>query len=87
MNKELEKLDLSMKELYLRTMQFHKDSPQYQKLVSVLAEEYKKFKTLIALTDSGMNHQYYIKYSDIESIEYLLILNGYLKENKKPISR
>ena len=87
MNKELEKLDLSMKELYLQIVKFHKDSPQYQKLVSVLAKEYEKFETLIDLTDNGMNHQYYIKYSDIEKIKYLLIINGYLKGNKKPVSR
>ena len=86
-SKNLERIDSTMGLLCMDLVKCVEGDYQYQKIISELAKQYQTFKTLLALYDDGFNNIYFIKYSDINYIENLLIKNGYLEEPKKPASR
>lgn len=84
---QLEKLDKSMKQLYLDLMKYSEDDLKYKKILSTLNEQYQKCKYYLACCDDGINNTYYFKYSDIGAIEKILTIAGYIEEPKKSSRR
>ena len=86
MEKALEKLDMSMKNITLRLMEYSEVHPEYKKLLSTLAQQYFASQVLLDLSNSD-NIVYLFKYADIDGIKTILTNAGYLEQEKKPSSR
>lgn len=84
---QLEKLDNSMKQLYLDLTKYSEDDLEYKKTLSTLNQQYQMCKLLLALGDDGKNNTYYFKYSDIGAIETILTSAGYIEQSKKSSTR
>lgn len=76
---ELEKTDFSMKMLYLKSINWKKNSETYQQIMKELAKEYTLFQYFL----TKYNQIYYLKYSNLDNIENILIRAGYLKPKVK----
>lgn len=87
MNQAFEKLDMSMKNLYLELIKYREDDPHYQRTLSELARQYQACKTLMVLSQDDINNIYYFKYTDIGNIETLLTNAGYLEQSSKEKNR
>ena len=80
MNEALEKLDMSMKELYSELVICREDDPRYLQILNSIARQYQACKTLISM---DVDNVYSFKYSNMEDIESLLTTTGYLKQAPK----
>ena len=87
MEKALEKLDMSMKNLTLDLVKYREDDVRYQQILNAIAQQYQACKTLLALSKDDINEPYFFKYTDMGQIETLLTNAGYLEQGKKPASR
>lgn len=87
MEKALEKLDMSMKNLTLDLVKYREDDVRYQQTLNAIAQQYQTCKTLLDLAKDDINEPYFFKYTDMGQIETLLSNAGYLEQPKKPASR
>lgn len=76
---ELEKTDFSMKMLYLKSKKWKETSEIYQQIIRELAKKYIFFQYFL----TKYNQIYYLKYSNLDNIEDILIRAGYLEPKVK----
>lgn len=84
MRQELEKLDISMKNLCLELMKHDEDSITYKQLINELANQYHSCKTLCDMLE---DENFYFKYASLEDINTLLANAGYLEQLEKKTTR
>ena len=80
MKKALEELDLSMSIL---ASKYGEEYLKSEQTLSLLAQQYQEFNTLMAMKRDDENYPYFIKYSNMENIKKILEDNGLLEQSSK----
>ena len=85
MKEALEKLDVSMSNLVRSLSKYGEDYSECKETLSLLAQQYQAFNTLIAkaMEQDGENYPYFVKYSNMENIKKILEDNGLLEQSSK----
>ena len=86
MNRTLERLDSSMKNLTLNLTKYREDDYRYQETLKALADQYQVYKEILQQEDN-INNLYCFKYADIAYIESILLNTGYIEKSKKSTTR
>ena len=80
--RELERLDISMYDLYSHLGEYDESNPMYKKTLDTLADQFQLCEYIYSFEN---NSTYEFKYADLDGIKALLIKKGYEEETSKTL--